>query len=297
MVNYLLGELSDDRQTDFEMRYLADESLFEQMLLVKKELVDAYVRQHLDAETRKKFERHFLATAEGQKEVAFARALREKLNEPRMVSPAKAPSARPRRSLAQWTPREIGLAAAALLLLMIGLGWLGRDNQRLRRELSAMQAERTQQLLREKELAEQLAAARAQAPNPTSAPVQPPPELPAPASDLLAINLPSPTRAPDAQVVKLPAGKRSPRLNLQLDFEPIALRCDVTLRTPEGGKIERRNLRARLGSQGRYFVRADFPATMLKAGKYEVTVTGRDAYDNKPVRHAYRFSVETTGQR
>lgn len=297
MVNYLLGELSDDRQTEFETRYLADQSLFEQMLLVKKELVDAYVRQHLDAESRGKFERHFLTTPEGQKEVAFARALREKLNEPASPIPAKAQTSFWQTWFASWTLREIGLAAAALLLLMIGLGWLGRENQKLRRELSAMQTERAQQAQREKELTEQLAAVRAQSPNPTPAPVKPPPELLPPAGDLFAINLPSPSRASGVQVIRLSTGMHHPRLNLQLDFEPVALRCDVSLRTPDGVIIERRNLRALRGPQDRYVIRADFPATTLKAGDYEVTATGRDAENKEPTTHTYKSHVATASQR
>lgn len=296
MVGYLLGELSDDRQTDFETRYLADESLFEQMLLVKKELVDAYVRQHLDAETREKFEHHFLTTPEGQKEVAFARALREKLNTPADPIPAKVGTISWRRWWASWTPREIGLAAAALLLLMTGLGWMGRENQKLRRELSAMQAERAQQLQREKELTGQLDAARAQASSPTPAPVQPP-EAPAPASDYIAIYLPAPSRSTGVQAVKLPAGTPHPRLNLQLDFEPVAMRCDISMRTPDGVIIERRNLHARRGPQDRYVIRADFPATTLKAGDYEVTATGRDAENKEQITHTYKFRVATASQR
>ncbi|MBP6821980.1 MAG: hypothetical protein KA368_10585, partial [Acidobacteria bacterium] len=89
MVEYLLGDMPEDKLTDFEKRYFADDALFDQMLLVKHELVDAYVRRHLDAETHEKFERHFLATPGGQQEVAFASAFREKLNESQPVIAAE----------------------------------------------------------------------------------------------------------------------------------------------------------------------------------------------------------------
>ncbi|MDQ3009440.1 MAG: hypothetical protein M3X11_01860 [Acidobacteriota bacterium] len=296
MVAYLLGEMTDDEQTQFEMRYLADDTLFDQMLLVKQELIDAYVRDHLDAEAREKFERHFLATPEAQKEVAFAHALREKLNEPAREAPAKAQRSRWLGWLDSWSVGEIGLAAAALLLVMIGSGWLLVQNRKLRHELSALHAERVNQLRRQEELQQQLAQLLA----PTPAPIVPlPPERLAQNDDLVAINLlPAARDAANTQVVNLPTGARAPRLNLQLNFQPVALRCHVTLQTPDGAKLERRNLRARPLPQGGFSVQADFPATPLKPGNYEVTVAGRDADDNnQQVTIPYHFRVEISGRR
>lgn len=297
MAGYLLGEMSDDEQAQFETRYLANDALFEQMLLVKEELIDAYVRNHLDAGTREKFERHFLASPEGQKEVAFARGLREKLSEPQLTPLAKTQTARWSARFASLPIREIGLAAAALLLLMIGLGWLWKENQKLRRELSALHSEQEQRLQHERKLEQQLAELRAQQPSASPTPL--PPDRPAQTTDLFAINLSPEARAgsSDVQVIKLATTiARFPRLNLQLNFEPVAMRCSVVLQTPDGTKIERRNLRARPHPQGGFTVQADFITTRLKAGTYEAIVTGRDAEDNEQQAIAYRFRIEVAGQ-
>ncbi len=297
MVAYLLGEMSDDEQTLFETRYLADDALFDQMLLVKKDVIDAYVRHHLDAETSDRFERHFLASPEGQKEVAFARALRQKLNEPPPAPAAKAQPSRWSIWIGSWSGREIGLAAAALLLLIIVGGWLLRENRKLHRELSALRAERANQLRHEEELQQRLA--QLLAPPQTPAPINPTPERPAQTDDVVTINLVPDTARnnTDIQVVNLSAAARRPLLNLKLNFEPVALRCRVTLQGPDGARAERRSLRAHQHPQGGFSAQADFTTTQLKAGTYEVTVAGRDVDNDQEVRVPYRFRVELAGRR
>lgn len=74
------------------------------------------------------------------------------------------------------------------------------------------------------------------------------------------------------------------------------MRCSVVLQTPDGTKIERRNLRAQPHPQGGFTVQADFITTRLKAGTYEAIVTGRDAEDNEQQAIAYRFRIEVAGQ-
>lgn len=291
MTDYLLGEMPEAERADFEIRYLTDDSLFEQMLMVKQELIDAYVREQLDAQTREKFEQHFLATPEGQKEVAFARALREKLNEPAM-RPIQTPARRWPAWFGAGPVRQIGFATASLLL-MIGAGWLFLENRKLRRELVAVQNERIELARREEALRQQIA--QLTAPTPTPAPRE---ETPAPTVELLAINLLPASRSGETNLftVKLPARPRRPSLNLKLNFEPLGLRCRVGLQTPDGQSYERRNLPVRPHRQGGFYVQANFPNLKLTPGLYEATVTGRDADDNEPREVSYRFRVEPFGK-
>jgi len=298
ITNYLLGEMSDEEQTKFEIRYLADDSMFEQMLLVKQELIDAYVRHHLDAGTSEKFERHFLATPEGQKEVALASALREKLNQPSLAIPVKSPVFPRPTWFGSWSIRQIGFTAASLLLLA-GAGWLLIDNRKLRRELSALQIERADIARREEALRQQLAQLTAPNPAPTPLMPAPPEDHPGPISELLAINLmpTSRTGEQNVQTVKLPARPLRPSLNLKLNFEPVRLRCLVRLQMPDGNKIELRNLPARPHPQGGYSVQAQFTTVLLKAGQYEATVSAHDADNNEQREVTYRFRVEISSSR
>ena len=57
---YILGELSEGDQGQFEAAYFADDAFFEKYLAFKTELLDLYSRGQLPEEKRQKFENHFL---------------------------------------------------------------------------------------------------------------------------------------------------------------------------------------------------------------------------------------------
>ncbi len=297
MVEYLLGDMPEDKLTDFEKRYFADDALFDQMLLVKHELVDAYVRRHLDAETHEKFERHFLATPSGQQEVAFASALREKLNEPLpMIAAEKKQNSRWAELFGAWSLPELGLAAAALLLVAVGLGWLVIENRKLSQELASARIEREAESEKNEKLKQQIA--QLTAPTPTPAVIEPQqPNPPIQNDRLYAFNLrPDAKGSSDLPTAKPTAGMNGVRLKLELNFKPVELRCLVELKTANGTPIGRQSLRARPLSQGGYYVQADFRMENLKTGKYEATVTGRDIDDKRQITVPYSFTIETSGR-
>ncbi|MEP7339785.1 MAG: hypothetical protein ABI977_18750 [Acidobacteriota bacterium] len=297
MVSYYLGEMSEAELARFEIRYLADDSLFEQMLMVKQELIDAYVRQHLDAATREKFERHFLATLEGQKEVAFARALREKLNESTLL-PVESRKFNLREWLSVRSWRELAFAGTVALLLAGG-SWLWNQNRKLRAELFDLQTRHAEQTRNNGELQRQLAELRLpnSSPSPSPAPsfIPPPNEAPQQSFDLLAINLAGKARSPAEATpgpieITLPAGDYRPALTVRLGFKPVGMRCDVALQTPDGTVHQRRNARAY--QQYGIFLRATFPRAKLKAGDYKVTIQGRDAEDGADKTASYYFRLK-----
>jgi hypothetical protein len=295
MVGYLLGDLTEDKLTSFEERYFADDALFDQMLMVKHELVDAYVRNHLDAETHEKFERHFLTTPGGQQEVAFASALREKLNQSQ-PAPVKTKPSRWQELFGAWSMPEFGLAAAALVLVAVGLGWLWIENRKLSQELASASTERETESKRNEELKQQLAQLTA----PTPAPVVVEPQQPEPPIQndrLYAFNIrPDAKGSSDLPTAKSAAGMNGVRLNLELNFKPVELRCLVELKTESGTTIGRQNLRARSLPQGGYYVQANFRVANLKAGNYKATVTGRDVDDKQETTVPYSFTIEPPGR-
>lgn len=293
MTGYLLGELSEEERTKFEIRYLADDSLFEQMLLVKEDLIDDYVRQRLDAATREKFERHFLATPEGRQEIAFARALRVKLNE------AETEKTEPHRFnmpewLSGWSFRELLLVGATALVFVSG-AWLWNQNRKLRTELSEMSAQNTEQARRNAELQQQLANLRLPSPAPTPMESVMPRDSPLPAYNLLAINLalnnPRSSAVPkEITEITLPDNDSRPDLTIRLRFKPVGLNCKVVLKAPDGTIAERRNVRAY--SKEGYFLRVTFPHIKLKTGDYEIIVQGRDIDDDSEKTDSYLFRLK-----
>ncbi len=74
-IRYLLGDLSDEERDRMEMDYFQDDALHEELLAVEEELIGSYVRGELTPEQRVRFEKRYLAAAEGRERVEFARTL------------------------------------------------------------------------------------------------------------------------------------------------------------------------------------------------------------------------------
>src|ERR1043165_9219684 len=73
---YLLGELSPETQLEaVEERVFTDDDVFDELQLVKEDLIDQYVRDEFTAEERRNFERNFLTTEERRADVRRAQAL------------------------------------------------------------------------------------------------------------------------------------------------------------------------------------------------------------------------------
>jgi hypothetical protein len=72
---YLLGQLTDGARDEIEQDLLANDELFEELLVLEDELADEYVDGRLEQADRPNFENHFLATPERKQNLRFARAL------------------------------------------------------------------------------------------------------------------------------------------------------------------------------------------------------------------------------
>lgn len=291
MVNYLLGAMTEEAQAEFEMRYFADDELFEQLMIVKEELLDAYARDQLSASERARFERHFLNSPQGRAQVSFAHALRQSLSEPSAETYVQTPQpGRWQTWFGSWSPRALWWSATAALLLLIAASWLLRENRRLHAELAALRAEQSTRLRREQALADELAALRAATPAPATSPS---PTLTAPPArfddSVVAIEL-STTRSSGA--VELSPKVSSLALRLRLNFQPVPGSCSASLSSSAGRTLKNyRGLRARRDQRG-YFIDLRMAAAALKAGEYQVTVFGRDAEEKEDVRLVYPLIIE-----
>jgi anti-sigma factor RsiW len=167
VTRYLLGDLPEIEQTVVEQGYFADPEKFEEVWAAENELVDRYVRGRLSRSERELFERNYLKSPKHRERVATARKLLEVADRhvaesgvaPRVVEPA--PSRLMEMLSFLLTPRFLAPAAAFLLLLSL-LSWLAIERSRLNDELEKTQAQLSDQQRREREIADQLAAAREQ---------------------------------------------------------------------------------------------------------------------------------------
>jgi len=116
-IRYLLGLLGEEEHVRVERALLEDDQAFEEMSALEDELFHEYVQGGLDAAERQRFEERYLASDEGRRRLADARALMAK------VSP-RAP-----RSSAGLQGSWL-LPAAAVLVLAAGGAWLAARRDR-----------------------------------------------------------------------------------------------------------------------------------------------------------------------
>jgi CHAT domain-containing protein/tetratricopeptide (TPR) repeat protein len=157
MRRYLLGQLAEDERQKFEETMMADNELYNRVLLAEDEMVEEYLQGELSESERAGFEASFLSTPEGQQQVSFAKALTEYVwrasasggrsavsapEEPARVEPAGVQPARVSEESARVTdeparPSKVSrpvwwsrpalvpylrMAAAAVIVLGLGLG-------------------------------------------------------------------------------------------------------------------------------------------------------------------------------
>ena len=134
MVRYLLGQLAEQEEAEFEGQYLANDSLFEELLAVEDDLHDAYVREELSVHDGEAFEARLLSSPLQQEKLKIARTLHEYLTGKRApIRPVAQPAswrkllrvvgARPRMAL-------IPALSVSLVLLVAGGWWLAHRNKR-----------------------------------------------------------------------------------------------------------------------------------------------------------------------
>jgi len=72
---YLLGKLSDDERDKIEERLMVEDALFEELEILKGELVEEYREGELTGKERQSFEHGFLSSSEGRQLQMFAVAI------------------------------------------------------------------------------------------------------------------------------------------------------------------------------------------------------------------------------
>ncbi|MBZ5524222.1 MAG: hypothetical protein LAP21_18460 [Acidobacteriia bacterium] len=144
LVRYILGAASPEERNEVEARYLANTGLFEELVALESDLIDAYARGRLSEADRGRFEKHFLVTEERRQRVAFAEALLKHVaaeGEGSAVKASESPEfLPPGAALKQWsTTMQLGLAALFLAMATWSI-WVTIQNVRLRRDIDQLQA-------------------------------------------------------------------------------------------------------------------------------------------------------------
>ena len=290
IVQYLLGELSEQERTELEDRAFEDRKVLEEILAVEQDLIDDYVSGDIPEERRADFQKHFLASAERRKKIDFAKVLAAVVNKSPAPTVVVAPSWRTK--LAAFFTRPVAaysFAAASLLLFFVG-SWLVIDRMRLRSEIAQLRTVQESQtaqnrqmemdLANERLLNQELMANRGTPPQQT-----PPPEI-QPKSPQQPSTLASPVVVALSLLPGISRGSNSvPQLAIARDVSLVRLQIGidpqenyrkyrVELRTENGQQVlAQGNLLARVGKHGRS-IPLSVPASALGNGRYELELKG-----------------------
>lgn len=303
IMRYLLGDLPEAEQEQIEDRAFSDRAYLRTIEDVENDLIDEYVRGALTDSERRQFERRFLASAERQRKVEFARALAQ-------VVPATEAVALPRsvHKWESWAAFLRGLSpilqfamVAAVVLLSLGVVWLFTTTKELRTQVVQLQAAQQVQQQQEEALRQQAAAERAR-----SAELTAQLERERMHSEELTRQLArdqgrasSPT-APLVLSLFLPPGigrgeDKRPKLVIAPTVQTTRLQIGlergddfksyrVELSTAQGQTIWTRE---RLRPQGR-IIPLTIPVRLLRAGQYELALKGvTEAQQIEEVRYYY----------
>ena len=299
---YLLGELTETEQGQFEEAYFTDDLLFERFLVIKDDLVDSYARHELAGSERERFEQHFLANQPGRDRVNDAREFIRAVSVLASQAPEETTTTQTRDSGASRWQSFLQLfaqgrlinqgALAALLLFAIVASLL---------IIRWVQRERAEQLPQESAVGKQQELKNGSAVGPPSTSgvnvggqrdstgnlQSKPTASPAPASPMNKQSQPLPVqvaslsllpfspRESDSTPVALKVGPETRLVRLSLIFKDDDYRSyDMTMRTVAGAQVaQRRGLKAQTVADGKR-VSLTLNPSIFRGQDYLITLSG-----------------------
>jgi hypothetical protein len=163
LVRYLLGSLPDEEAERLDELSVTDDEFASRLSAIENDLVDAYARRELPAETTEQFKSAYLSSPKRREKVVFAEAFfsfqQRAAAAPMAVRAGAAQAKKPERgwrffplpSLAsQWA------FAGAAILLLVASSFLAIHNRRLRDQVNRLETERAALKQREQQLSREL---------------------------------------------------------------------------------------------------------------------------------------------
>jgi hypothetical protein len=147
---YVLGALDEPRRLEIEERLITDLVTCDRLEVIEQELTEEYLEGALSSVDAERYERHFLASAEHQRQLAFVRGLREMAARTAADRPAPSPPGLLTRvrELLQLEPLLVGAAGCALILLTGLAAWSWMSHRALMTELAAVRSDYVRELQR-----------------------------------------------------------------------------------------------------------------------------------------------------
>jgi hypothetical protein len=281
MVQYLLGQLSEQEQAELERQYLVDDALFEALLAIEGELRDTYARGMLSRADRQAFEQRLLILPHQKEKQKFAQTLRQYLAQEGTPAGALA------HVIAKWNsllrilgaqPRTvlIPVLSVTLVVLVGGSWWLVRKGMQSSRNAPATTSTAS--------------APPGQAPEPqlqtsTHAPEQE-------AGTVAFVLTPGLIRGgvQESRPLVIPAGVSRVRLETRFDGDYSSY--EAVLQTAEDKRIwSEGNLNAEIFPGGKR-VFLDLSTSLLPPGDYILTLRGLTVSGRPETVAEYAFRVD-----
>lgn len=126
LIAYLLHETAEEERLAFSEKWMSDPELHEQLKMAEAELLDAYVREEVGPERRRRIETYLLGSDRQRRKLQLAQSLHQAL---------------PRWRAIPWA----AMATAACIVLASGAAWLATENSSLNRQLAEARLEAERQ--------------------------------------------------------------------------------------------------------------------------------------------------------
>jgi hypothetical protein len=268
LVNYLLGNLTEQEQALVEDRAFADPRYLSAVEAAEADLIDAYVRGELSQADRQAFETRFLNSAQRRSKVEFAKALaRVAAETPLPVSASPSLLA----LIRAWNPAVRFAAGFAAVVIIAGGSWVVVDSVSAHSRISALETREQglkRQLGQERDRAGRLAAQLQRRPPQETT------RTPAVASLILMSGL----ARGETRVQQLALDPRMQLVHIEIQVEPRDEypQFRIELRTRGREILSLSDLVRRRAGAG-YAVVLDVPSSALAAGEYELALQGMAA--------------------
>ncbi len=288
---YLLGELSEQEQAAFEKKYYIDAKVFNEVLKVESELVDAYARGELSAEMRERFENSYLKHQARRQRVEFAKTLTTRIDENEEARNKVSQSSRSTSQVSWWQsllsfgserPKlRFAIALVAVLIVLSG-AWIVVNNLRPQRQPTLTQAKQENQEQRQQDQQtpqqtperqnqeEHTAQVSPGSPEPSPSPVI---KIPRTVSLALTVGGVRDASGGPTQTLFIPSDTTQAQILLNLNDDSYP-RYRASLQKIGGPEIfTQTNIRPRISKAGAKFV-FTVRATQLTKGDYALTLSG-----------------------
>ncbi len=125
---YLLGDLPGDQTEAIDLQIITDENLAEELSLAESELIEDYLEGSLTDDEKRLFDANFMISDARRQELNDISLLKNYARDLEAQKKQPAPDAAPRLGVVELLKaylRPLALAAAVVVLLVVGLFWAG----------------------------------------------------------------------------------------------------------------------------------------------------------------------------